>query len=104
MLLGGIAQRTSGSPLQGNTRNGLIIQVNVGYFDPCICVNGRPIDHEAMILRSDFCFSRDQIFDGMIHSAVAIEHLDRLQSLAQRQNLMPQTNAEESAYPKRPMP
>ena len=55
--------------------------MNVGYFDSWMASTDISIDHETMILRGNFCLACDQIFDGMIHSAVAIKHLDRLQSL-----------------------
>ena len=50
-----------------------------------------PHHDEAVVLRGDLAFARDQILDGMVHPTVPLEHLLGGQALAEGDDLVPQT-------------
>ena len=71
-----------------------VIEVFVGDLDIRYPGDGIAAHDEAMVLRSDFAFAALQILDGVVHPAVALEHLLGLQTLAQGDQLVSQADAE----------
>ena len=57
-----------------NSRNGLIIQVNVRQSDVFGLFNILHVYYEAMILRRDFTFAGLNVLHRMIYSTVSIVH------------------------------
>jgi hypothetical protein len=71
--------------------DGLIIQIEMRQLE----LLGQLRDGEAVVVRRDLDFAREEVLDGLVRSAVSELQFVRARAQGQTQNLMPQTDPED---------
>ena len=80
------------------TFEGSIVEVDVGGLATA-GLEGRGIDREAMILRSDFDFSSARVLDGLVAAAMAKFEFVGFCTEGKTEKLMPKADTEDGFFP-----
>src|SRR5258708_7855979 len=88
-----VLHREGGFVLYPYAFYGTIIQVHMGYLHTGRFFYSLRVYTKAVVLCSDLCFARDQVFNRMVQPAVAVVHFKSRYVVGARQQLVAQAYA-----------